>query len=423
MAGLQPVSSQGTVSRGLSIPCSACRIRRYKGQALTIYNVGLILQFEYIPHPMAHLVVSISGHGFGHVAQTAPILNELHERMPKLRITVRSGVPLAHLRSRIHVPFDHLPCEGDIGMVMSSALDVLAEDSRAAYRVIHADWAAHVADEARLLRELKADFVFSNVGYLPLAGAQQAGIRNAALCSLNWADIYRHYCSPSTKPSVLSEVEGSGRSVDQMIAAQILACYANADAFLRTTPGMTMAGLPNLVQVAPIAALGSNRRDEIDRHLGLPKQEKLVLVSLGGIASRLPIERWPRIDGVRWLVQQSWQVKHPDAIVLETLAMSFSDVLASSDALVCKPGYGSFVEAACCGTPVLYADRPDWPESPALISWMQQRGLCREVSRDALERGDVAEVLEELWNAPRPEPVTPKGAEQVAAWLAGKLDG
>jgi hypothetical protein len=372
---------------------------------------------------MPHLVVSISGHGFGHVAQTAPILNVLHERIPQLRITVRSAVPLSHLRSRIHVPFDHLPGEGDIGMVMSSALDVLAGDSRVAYRAIHADWAARVAGEARLLRELKADLVFSNVGYLPLAGAQRAGIRNAALCSLNWADIYRHYCCPSTKPLVLSEVESSGRSVDQMIAAQILACYANADAFLRTTPGMTMEGLPNLVQVAPIAALGSNRRDELDRHLGLSKQEKLVLVSLGGIASRLPIEKWPRIDGVRLLVQHSWQVDHPDVIALETLAMSFNDVLASSDVLVCKPGYGSFVEAACCGTPVLYVDRPDWPESPALIAWLQQYGLCREISRQALEQGRIAEMLEEIWKRPPPEPVAPTGAEQVAAWLAGKFDG
>ena len=43
--------------------------------------------------------------------------------------------------------------------------------------------------------------------------------------------------------------------------------------------------------------------------------------------------------------------------------MNFADLLASSDALLCKPGYGSFVEAASCGVPVLYVARPDWPES------------------------------------------------------------
>ena len=353
---------------------------------------------------MPHLVISISGHGFGHVAQTAPILNLLHQRMPQLRLTVRSTVPLSHLRARIQAPFAHMPSAGDIGMVMSSAIDVLVDESRAAYRALHADWGARVAEEARLLRELQADFVFSNVGYLPLAGAQRAGIPNAALCSLNWADIYLHYCG------------------DDGIAAQIYDCYANADAFLRATPGMPMTSLHNLIPVAPIAAIGTNRRAELNQHLKLLPNEKLVLVSLGGIASRLPIERWPRIAGVRWLVQQNWQVEHSDAIVLETLQMNFSDLLASSDALICKPGYGSFAEAASCGVPVLYVSRADWPESPALIEWLQQHCSCREVSRDALEQGNIAELLKEIWNAQRPEPVNPEGGEQVANWLAEKLD-
>jgi hypothetical protein len=385
-----------------------------------------------------HLVVSISGHGFGHVAQTAPVLNALHQLMPQLRITVRSAVAVGHLRSRIHAPFTHLSSKGDIGMMMSSALDVNVDDSRAAYRKFHADWDTRVAEEARILRELKANFVLSNVGYLPLAGAQQAGIPNVALCSLNWADIYRHYCGdPSTSSGRTEVVSGrvapstdSGRSVDELIAAQIHACYAEADTFLRATPGMAMGNLANLILVAPIAAVGTNRRDELNRRLKLSPGEKLVLISMGGIAGHLLIECWPRIDGVRWLVQESWQVHHPDAIIIESLQtknfcpgtrMSFGDLLASSDALICKPGYGSFVEAACSGVPVLYVNRPDWPESPALIEWLQQHNLCREVSRLALGQGNIAGELKSIWSKPQPARVAPKGVSQVADWLMSKL--
>lgn len=352
----------------------------------------------------AHLVVSISGHGFGHVAQTAPVLNALAELMPGLRLTIRSAVPLEHLKLRIRQPFNYLHSEGDIGMLMSSALDVSLAESDAAYRQFHQDWNKRVDVEAALLRDLQADMVFSNVGYLPLAGAQQAGIRNAAMCSLNWADIYRHYFG------------------DDAITAQIHRCYADADALLRPAPGMSMRDLANLVSVSPIAAVGTNRRAELNQRLEFPADEKLVLISMGGIPSRLPINQWPHIEGVHWLVQQSWQVNHPDAIILETLQMNFNDVLASSDAIICKPGYGSFVEAASCAVPVLYVSRADWPESPALISWLQQHSLCREVSRDALERGEIAGALQELWNAQRPVPVIPEGTRQVAEWLAQKLD-
>lgn len=352
-------------------------------------------------HP--HLVASISGHGFGHVAQSAPVLNALHGLLPQLRLTVRSTLPLTHLRSRIHVPFTHLQSVGDIGMAMSSALDVHTEDSLAAYRNFHANWEARVVAEAELLRELQADLVFSNVGYLPLAGAQRAGIANAALCSLNWYDIYKYYCGGNE------------------IADQILSCYINADAFLRATPGMTMESFSNLIPVAPVADIGVNRRDKINHQLGSSGQHKLVLVSMGGIATRLPMENWPRMDGVKYLVQQNWQVRHPDVIVLESLGMSFSDLLASSDALLCKPGYGSFVEAACSGVPVLYVNRDGWPESPALVEWLRQHGVCREISRARSELGDLAPDLSWLFDQPRKQPSTPDGAMQVANWLADRL--
>ncbi|NOU01581.1 MAG: hypothetical protein HOO95_08435 [Gallionella sp.] len=352
---------------------------------------------------MPHLVVSISGHGFGHVAQTAPILNALYDRIPKLRITICSSAPISHLRSRIHVPFTHLPSEGDIGMVMSSALDVEVEASRVAYQKYHTDWDKRVANEAQLLRALKADFVFSNVGYLALAGAQLAHIPNVALCSLNWADIYRHYCG------------------EDEITTQIQSCYANAMAFLRATPGMQMLDLPNLIPVAPIAAVGKRQRDEINRILNLPQHDKLVLVSMGGIASRLPIERWPRISGVHWLVSQSWHIDHPDALALETLQMDFKDILASCDALICKPGYGSFVEATYSGVPVIFVNRHDWPESPALVEWLRMHGVSHEVSRDKLNEGKFEEILADLWSQNRPKRIVSHSEVQVMDWLVSAI--
>lgn len=348
-----------------------------------------------------HLVVSISGHGFGHVAQTAPVLNRLHQLMPQLRITVRSSVPYEHLRTRIQAPFTHLISSGDIGMAMSSALAVDVEKSRAAYREFHTNWDARVTAEAAQLLELKADIVLSNVGYLALAGAQRAKIPNAALCSLNWSDIYRHYCGADE------------------IAAQIQSCYTGADVFLRATPGMEMNDLTHRLPVAPIAEIGTNRRDELFAHLKLSTQKKLVLISMGGISSHLPIENWSRMDGVRFLVQD--QTHHPDAFSFNKLPFTFNELIGSCDAMLCKPGYGSFVEAACSGVPVLYVGRPDWPESPALIAWLQQHGICREISNEAYKLGNLAHELEALWAQTAPTKVVPNGAHQVADWLFEKL--
>jgi hypothetical protein len=142
---------------------------------------------------------------------------------------------------------------------------------------------------------------------------------------------------------------------------------------------------------------------------------------MGGIAFRLPLGSWPRIPGVRWVVPSSWRVRHPDAVDLESLAMDFSDVLASCDALLTKPGYGSFAEAACNGVPVLYLDRKDWPEAPYLVDWLKRRGRCMEVERAALEQGAIAAQLEALWVLPPTAPVEPEGVVQAADLLLGLL--
>jgi hypothetical protein len=46
------------------------------------------------------------------------------------------------------------------------------------------------------------------------------------------------------------------------------------------------------------------------------------------------------------------------------------DLLRSVDAVIAKPGYGTFAEAACNATPLLYVRRQEWPEQDCLIEWL-----------------------------------------------------
>ena len=125
----------------------------------------------------------------------------------------------------------------------------------------------------------------------------------------------------------------------------------------------------------------------------------------------------PRLPGVRWLVATDWQCEHPDAIAFESLGLGFADLLRSVDAVITKPGYGTFTEAACNGTPVLYQRREDWPEQDCLIAWLEQNGRCGEIGEEDLRCGTLGEALARLWQSPhRPLP-EPDGARQAADWI------
>jgi len=342
-----------------------------------------------------HLFVDISSHGFGHLAITAPVLDALAEIAPHLRLTVRCGLPAAKLRQRIHCPFEHIATASDFGYVMIDATHIDPTASATAYRRAHADWPARVAREADFLAEQKPDLVLSNVSYLPLAGAAHAGIPALALCSLNWADLFAHFFGHHDWAAT--------------IHAEMLAAYRSARAFLRVTPGMPMRALDNRHDIGPIAATG--RRHD----LGL-NGDKAVLIAMGGIDHHLPLSHWPQAPGVRWLVAADWQCTHPDAIAYESFDLNFTDLLCSVDAIITKPGYGTFTEAAANGTPVLYLRRDDWPEQECLIEWLQCNSPCLEISPDSLDSGALAESLTVLWTqAAMRLPALTGAAEAVAA--------
>ena len=355
----------------------------------------------------AHLFIDISAHGFGHLAQVAPIINELKLLLPDVRLTVRSGLPLEKLRSRLNADFVHLPDRSDFGFVMLDAVGIDHAATAAAYRAQHSNWPQRVADEAERLRKLQPDLVLTDVAYLPLAGAALAGLPSLSMCSLNWADLFAYFFG--------------GEAWSEPIHQQMLDAYSQADCFLRLTPAMPMSGLPRLRAIAPVAALGKDCRVSLREQLGCQPDEKIVMIAFGGIDKQLPVECWARNSGVRWLVPASWGITRADFAALEALRLPFTDLLRSVDAVLTKPGYGTFTEAACNGTPVLYLRRDDWPEQECLIDWLKINARSAEVHETDLASGQLQAVLEDLWQQTRPLAPRPSGAKEAAGFIAHRL--
>lgn len=354
-----------------------------------------------------HLLVDISAHGLGHLAQTAPVLNALKALLPELRLTVRSMIPHAHLARRIAVDFAHVPEARDFGFVMHNAVDIDLAASARRYRDFHADWPQRVAAEAEWLARHRVDAVLSNVAYLPLAAAAAAGLPATGLCSLNWADLFTHYLG--------DQPWAAG------IHAQILAAYNSATGFLRVTPGLPMANFERCHEIAPIADIGRRDRSRISEIFDLDESERWLLLAMGGMEFHLPLEEWPRIPGMNWLVPRELAISRNDVRSIEIAGLRFTDLLASVDAVITKPGYGTFVEAACSGIPILYLQRDDWPETPHFVAWLAGHARAERLAREQLLAGDFLDALRRLWSVPGP-PVPPAaGAGQAARWLAARL--
>lgn len=356
---------------------------------------------------MTILYVSVAAHGFGHAAQTAPVVNALRARRPELRLVIRSALPRARLAAHFAGAFEHGPEPAEIGMCMDNALDVDAQASYAAHLAFHRDWAARVEREAAALRACGADLVVANASYLMLAAAAAADIPAVLLGSLNWADIFLPYCAAWPE---------AGR-----LHAEMLAAYNRARMCIQLEPHMPMPDLQHRCSVGPVARVGKERRAEIAARLGLAPGARLVLVSPGGIDMPLALEAWPVVPGVRFVFVGPVPEGRSDLVSLAALQQPYIDVLRASDAVITKPGYGTFAECACNGIPVLYVPRHDWPEEPYLVNWLHRVGRCAELPREALASGVPESALHALWAQPAPPPRAPSGVVAAADCLEGLL--
>lgn len=354
------------------------------------------------------LLVTVTPHGFGHAAQTAVVINALRQRLSGLTLSVHTTVPRRFLEERIRGPFEYVARATDFGLRMTSALQIDLEASAQDYLKLHRDWQRQVEGEAAAIRAWQPDLVLSNVAYLPLAAAQRLGVPGIALCSLNWAGIYRHYFARRPEAAAILE--------------QMETAYNSAEAFLVPQPSMAMPELVNPVPIGCLARLGQQRRAQLRRRLGASRDERLVLVSLGGTQSAVPLQPWPALDGIRWIVPAAWKLERPDICSFESLGWSFTDVLRSSDGLLGKCGYGTVCECACNGTPLFYFPRPDWPEERVLLDWLQNHGRCQLLPRDPRRTEDIRAALERCWARPAPARPQAAGASE-AAELVARLGG
>jgi hypothetical protein len=355
-----------------------------------------------------HLLVAITAHGYGHAAQVSPVVNALRRRVPELGVTVLSSLPETFLKGRLQGDFSYIEPAPDFGLVMNSALEIDLEASAAAYDTLHRNWQQSVDGQARRLESLAPDLVLADVPYVTLAAASQVTIPAVALCSLNWADIYRHYFARRREASrVLAEMESA---------------YRTAAVFLCPEPSMPMSFLDQRVTIGPIAAQGRSRRHELRRRLGLAAGQAVVLVAPGGVQTRFPLENWPAGQGIHWLVSESWQVQHPNATALEKSGFSFADLVASCDAVLGKCGYGTVAECVVNATPLLYIPRPDWPEERVLLQWLQDHNAAVAVAPALLERGELADPVRRARSLPVKRR-KPTGAGQAAEHLLRLLGG
>ena len=355
----------------------------------------------------SHLLLALSGHGYGHLAQCAPVINALWKDRPDLKLTVCGALPRDIVEERLDRSFDYRCVELDPVLQMFSAWEVDVLASQQVYRAFHDNRDAGLQQDMDLLQELNPDLVLADIPWRILSATEQLGIPTIGMCSLNWAAIYATYCQGDTK--------------DREMLDQMMSSYQTAQVFLTPEPSIPMPQLENIQAIGPIARRGIRQKASICRQRGIPQKTNIVLVALGGITTGMPLEHWPRIDNTVWLFSSEVCLRRDDFLDANTLGLSFIDVLASADVVLTKPGYGTYAEAVCNGVPVLTIERPDWPETAVLTRWVQQYGTIEIMTREQFYTGTFVPQLQALLATPARPGIEATGTRQAVDHIQSLL--
>lgn len=355
------------------------------------------------------LAVYVTSHGFGHLNRTAAVLNQVPV---DVHVTIRSHSNLfEHWRERLKRPADleHYVC--DVGAVNppgdSNATDPVAT-IKLAMR-FHREAMATVDDQARKLKEHEAAAVLCDAPAVPLVAARRAGVPGFLMSNFTWADIYAPYA------------RSVGGEALQFVA-DLRACYRQATATFRVEPAMSMSWLSPTIDSGMVANLGRDRGSELRRLFGLKKNDKLVYIYIGRYGQNdLDWSRLQRFaaHGIHFLSYQPEPRGKPDNFhVVPSADWPGGDLIASSDAIVAKAGYGTVCEAMASGTPMIYPPRTGFAEfrslDRALRAW---KGGVPVSSRDFFSLKLDRALSRAVEIAPGPAPYASDGARTIANHL------
>jgi hypothetical protein len=337
-------------------------------------------------------VFYVSGHGLGHSTRDIEIIASLKARCPAAEIIVRTSAQrwLFDLSAPAGVQIQEL--HADTGVVQIDSLRPDENATAADAKRFYADFDRRAAAEADVLRGLGADLVVGDIPPLAFAAAARAGIRSVAIGNFTWDWIY-NACPAfdADAPDVIPTIRSA---------------YALATRALRLPLHGGFESMMSVVEDIPLVARHSTRdRAEVRRILGVDDDRPVVLPSFGAYGAELPIDRVT--------LSKRFAVLAPRREPPHNLR--YQDLVAASDVVISKPGYGIVSECIANGAALLYTSRGRFREYDVFVDEMPQLLRCRYISQEDLSAGAWDESIEALLAQP-PPPDRPRtdGADVAA---------
>ncbi|MCA9795856.1 MAG: hypothetical protein KC910_28810, partial [Candidatus Eremiobacteraeota bacterium] len=328
------------------------------------------------------LAYYVTAHGYGHGARSCDILEHFWQSHPELEFTVVTDLPEWFLAARLsRRPLPLRRASFDVGMVQKDSVEVDLAATLARLEEVFGRRQQLVRQEAEWLQAVGARAVAVDIPSMPLEAAALAGIAGVAVGNFSWDWIYSELEAPEFEPVIQALREG----------------YARADRLLRFPFSCPTPAFARVSDVPLVAKPGRSVRARLAQATGANPELPWLLFSFTTLNLEAEaIERLASLQGYQLFTVHPLEWSGSNFFAIDPAAFAFTDLMASVEAVVTKPGFGILSEAVVNDTPLIYVERQDFAEYPILEAAIRDslRGIHLP-ARD-LYAGRLGTALEQL---------------------------
>jgi len=330
---------------------------------------------------VARILYFVSGHGFGHAVRSAQVVRALSVLGHSCEIV--SSAPRWIFEANLKgVAFGHRDFRGDVGVAQVDSIRNDLPATLAGWRELLAASERWLERGLKICRAEKPAVIVSDVVPLAFPLARRAGIASALVATFTWDWILEHYADDNP---AFREIAGLLREL-----------YLQADRMIYTPFAYGLPALHPAHEVSLIGKRAAASKAEIRKRLALDSRPAF-LVSFGGCGIN-DVEKMElgKLKDFQFLFHGGKRPANGNIITVPEGSAAHEELVAASDAVITKPGYGICTECTLNRTAMVYTSRGKFAEYGPLSREMQQYFPAVFIPPEELLGGAIGAYLEKI---------------------------
>ncbi len=360
--------------------------------------------------PKKHIAYFISSHGFGHAARASAVMQAMAERDPAICFDIFTKTPKWFFQESLSSAFSYSSIQTDIGLSQKTPFHADLSLTIEQLDTFYPFQARLTSELARQLKQKKIGLIICDISPLGIAVAKQADIQSLLIENFTWDWIYREY------EKLFPQIQKHIRYLEVL--------FQQATFHIQTEPICSICNAD--LTTMPVSRKTRNSKDTVRKQLGIHLDDKMILITTGGIKQKLNFHNQliSREQMIFVIPGGSSHFERKENVILFSHHSEFfyPDLVNAADAVIGKAGYSTIAEVYHAQIPFGFVSRPDFRESHKLEEFIQREMTGLPIQEHEFQDGRWISRLENLLALYCPRKPEPNGADIIADYIVKIAD-